>query len=178
MESSNIFFNPIYYLHTDLVLRYTWLTSVIGFVLLFSFVLHKYKNINPNLRYTVTLASVFLFSVATFTSFTLFRGTSIQAERDYNPQQLIIVQTGPEEVTIQWNTSKEVIGYIKYRTGTAPERTVLEVRDPETGSLVPRTSHIVRISNLEKNIRYTFVIVQNGKTFDTYEGKQLEFIVQ
>ncbi len=178
MESSKIFFNPINYLHTDIVLRYTWLASVVGFVLLFSFVLHKYKKINPNLKYAITLTSVFLFTVAALTSLTLFRGAAIQAERDYLPQKISIAQTGPEEVTIQWNTSKEVIGYIKYKSENRKDRTALEIPDPVTGRLIPRTSHIIRISSLEKNIPYTFVIVQNGKTFTTYEGKQLEFIVQ
>lgn len=177
MESSNIFFNPVNYLHTDIVLRYTWLASVVGFVLLFSFVLHKYRQINPTLRYTVSIASVFLFALATFSSVTLFRGTAIQAERDYNPANLQIVQTGPEEVTIQWITSKEVIGYIKYKSDISQENLLVELPDA-SGRVAPRTSHIVRLTQLEKNTKYTFVIIQNGKVFDTFEGKQLEFIIQ
>jgi hypothetical protein len=177
MESSNILFNPINYLYTDVVLRYSWLISVIGFVILFSFVLHQYRNINPNLRYIVTIASVFFFVMAAFTSITLFKGVSIQAGRDYNPTNLQIEQTGPQEVTIQWNTNKEILGYIIYKNVNIQEITALELPDT-TGKLSPRTSHIVRIGGIKKATRYTFVIVQNGTTFDTYNGKQLEFTIQ
>jgi hypothetical protein len=175
MNSSNSFIKQLEVLQSDTFLRITWFISAIGFIMLFTFSLSKFNKLKPNIRYSMILASLFLFVTAISTSNVMLKYYSggTQASTDYAPHNVVINQTSADGVTISWVTDREVIGYIRYKTTDVPAQIVMPNRNNQASTAT--IDHEVTIHNLKKDLTYTFEIIQHGEHYSTFEGKQLQF---
>lgn len=79
-----------------------------------------------------------------------------QAEPQQQIKNLQIKSLSPTSITINWETDKEVVGFVQY--GTTPQN--LERKAPETTAVL---KHEVSIENLKPQSTYYYKLGLDGK---------------
>jgi uncharacterized membrane protein len=158
----------------DIFLNISWVVSVVGFIILFSYSLFKYRNIQLTLKYSVSLASIvaMVFGILTLSNFIKDTTYKTQADQSIVPQNVQMIQTNDSEVVVTWTTQKAVLGFISYHKPGGDQLIAVDIQ-----RTTPVTTHRVVIRELEKNIVYSLEIRNGGEVFDQYQGRKLEIVL-
>lgn len=116
----------------------------------------------------VTLALLIPFSVRALRSPTK---TLIEASPGTIPQNVSVTETTTNSFTVEWTTSAEAVGMVKY--GPAPDDLLFFALD-EKGNLLT-TTHRIKVENLKPKTRYYFEVVSGQIRFND-NGKPLEIV--
>lgn len=163
----------------DSFLRFSWIISVLGFMLFFSYSLFKYRKMKPVIQYSVSLVAAFaiFFGVYATVSYYSQQNRSVEAEDSFMPHALSVNQSSSDSVTLRWYTVKPTIQTVRYHYSGGPDLTVNEDQENSELGATPKYNHVVTINDLRQGEVYMFSIIDGDTIFNRYQDMPIQIIL-
>lgn len=152
-----------------------WIAAASCFVLFFIYALSKSRNLKLRANYGVWISVFALFFVGILSGIMQFKNiqTRTQADAQITPKELRINQTGENEAVLTWTTDKAVFQSVKYKKADGEWKFAFD--DKMTLAV---TNHHMTIKDLQKGIKYQFVIISGKNEYATYQNQEISIILK